>query len=327
MMSSWKENFPCNYRFFHLHLSRNGAFKICMVESHNKYCHNCSAELHGEYCSSCGQRDRNVNIPVKELASEFIGVIPAFDKRLKRTMTQLLFRPGLLTLEYLSGKRKQYISPFKLYFGISFLFFFLIALDDSETKYVTGKNAAQTGTISGSGSQDTIYAFVDGKKSNLRFTLVDSVKSEKLFGRDVAAGLGKMKENPQLFFDKLKEYRPKIIFLLLPIFASLLKLLYIRSNILYVRHLVFAFYFHAFVFLVLLCMDLLDLTDIRFLSSASVLLLIAIPVNLYLGMMKVYRQSWLKTLAKFSLLTAAYGASFLIAFVLAILSFVFILYF
>ena len=284
-------------------------------------------ELHGEYCSSCGQRDRDLNVPVKELASEVIETIPSFDKRMMRTVALLLFKPGVLTLEYLSGKRKQYASPFRLYFGISFLFFFLIALDDSDTKYVAGQNSGRTGPSEVTSSPDTIYAFVDGKKSNLRFTIVDSVRSEKMFGRDVAVGFRKLKDNPQLFFDKLKEYRPKIIFLLLPVFALLLKVLYIRSRILYIRHLVFAFYFHTFVFLVLLWMDLLGFTGVEFLSSSSVLFLFFIPVNLYFGMMKVYRQSWIKTLVKCLLLAAAYGASFLFAFIIAILSFVFLLYF
>lgn len=298
-----------------------------MVESSKKYCQNCGSALHGEYCSSCGQRDRDLNIPVKELVSEVIETIPSFDKRMIRTVTLLLFKPGVLTLEYLSGKRKQHISPFKLYFGISFLFFFLIALDDSDTKYVAGQHSGQAGSSEIEGSQDTIYAFVDGKKSNLRFTLVDSAKSEKLLGRDMTVALGKLKENPQLFFDKLKEYRPKIIFFLLPVFAVLLKILYVRSNILYVKHFIFAFYFHAFVFLILLWMDLIDFTGIEFLSTSSVLLIVFIPVNLYFGMMKVYRQSWIKTFVKFLLLTAAYGISFLVVFVVAILSFVYLLYF
>ncbi|MBI2430340.1 MAG: DUF3667 domain-containing protein, partial [Ignavibacteriales bacterium] len=271
--------------------------------------------------------DRDIDIPVKELASEFMEVIPSFDKRLMRTIRFLLLKPGLLTLEYLSGKRKQYISPFKLYFAISFLFFFLIALDDSDTKYVAGRNSNQGDTKDITDSKDTIYAFVDGKQSNLRFTLVDSAKSEKVFGHEVAVGLKRLKENPQLFFDKLKEYRPKIIFLLLPVFALLLKLLYVRSKILYIRHLVFAFYIHSFVFFILLCMNLLDLTGIKFLSSASTLLLLFLPANLYFGLQRVYGQTWMKTFIKFSLLTAAYGASFLFAFILAILFFVFVLYF
>ncbi|MEW5800435.1 MAG: DUF3667 domain-containing protein, partial [Bacteroidota bacterium] len=92
-----------------------------MAESITPYCQNCGAELHGEYCSSCGQRDRDFQVPVNELFHEFIEVIPVFDARLLRSLKPFLIKPGFLTLQYLSGKRRQYISPFKLYFFISFL--------------------------------------------------------------------------------------------------------------------------------------------------------------------------------------------------------------
>ncbi|MEW5799086.1 MAG: hypothetical protein AB1728_08775, partial [Bacteroidota bacterium] len=169
-------------------------------------------------------------------------------------------------------------------------------------------------------------AFVNGKQSGIKFTFVDSSKSEKLFGRRIAAGLNRMKANPQVFFDKLKEYRPKIIFLLLPVFALLLKLVYVRSKALYIKHLVFAFYFHAFVFFVLFCVDLMELSNIEILDSTSSLLLIAIPVHLYYGMKNVYQQSILKTVMKLFLVSTTYLLLFLIAFWIAMLTVLFTLY-
>lgn len=296
------------------------------MSDEQQYCQNCSAELHGEFCSNCGQRNKNFHVPIKELAHEFSDEFLSFDDRLLRSLKPFLLKPGFLTLEYLSGKRKQYISPFKLYFFISFLFFFLIALNDPDTTYVRSGNIVTNDSVKISSGMDTIYALVNGKKSGFKFTIADSVKSQKMFGRGFSSGLRKMKDNPQLFFDKMKEYRPKIIFVLLPVFALLLKMLYFRSKVLYVRHLVFAFYFHAFVFFILFFIDLLDLTGVEFLDSYSGVLLLAIPANLYFGMKRVYQQSSGKTLIKLSLLITSYTVTFFFAFFIAMFIFISVLY-
>ena len=296
------------------------------MDEEKRYCQNCDTELQGEFCSSCGQRDKELHLPVKDLASELIEVIPAFDERLLRSVKPFLFTPGFLTLEYLSGKRKRYISPFKLYFTVSFLFFFLIALNDSETKYVTADKAGLSDSIRSAVKNDTIIALVNGKQSGVKFTFVDSSKSVKLFGKSYAAALRKMKENPQLVFDKVKEYRPKIIFLLLPVFALLLKLLYVRSDSLYIRHLVFSFYFHAFVFFILFLTDLFDIIVGENYDSYSALFFIAIPLNLYYGMKRVYGQSRWKTLVKVFLLTTSYGVVFFFAFLISMLILIKMLY-
>ncbi len=291
-----------------------------------KYCQNCNAELHGEFCSSCGQRDKEIHLPVKELASELVEIIPSFDERLIRSIKPFLFKPGWLTMEYLSGKRRQYISPFKLYFFISFLFFFLIALNDPNTQYVNAKNLNSGDSVNVFANKDTIVALINGKQSGLKFTFVDSSKTSKLFGGEFSSRIKKMKENPQLIFDKIKEYRPKIIFLLLPIFALLLKLLYVRSKVLYIRHLVFAFYFHAFVFFILFLTDLFELVKGEFLDSYSSLLLIAIPLNLYFGMRRVYQQSRGKTMIKLFLLSVTYLITFFFTFLIAMLVLIKVLY-
>ncbi len=283
-------------------------------------CLNCGVALHGEYCSSCGQRDKNFHVPLKELAHEFGEEIFSFDERLLRSLTPFLLKPGFLTLEYLSGKRKRYISPFKLYFFLSFLFFFTSTLNDTNKKNISDKNIIATDSLKPSIGTDSIFASIKEEKSGLRFTVADSAKAEKVFGRSFINGLEKMKSNPQPFFDKIREHRPKVIFILLPVFALLLKLMYVRSKIFYSQHIVFAFYFHAFIFFILLITDLLELTGWSFLQSYADVLVLAIPINLYLGLKQVYRQSRGKTLTKFLLLVASYGIVFLVVILLATLT-------
>src|SRR5690606_20936583 len=45
--------------------------------------------------------------------------------RTPRTLWPLLAKPGYLTLEYLAGRRVRYVSPFRLFFFIAIVTFFV----------------------------------------------------------------------------------------------------------------------------------------------------------------------------------------------------------
>ena len=91
-------------------------------------CRNCGEALVGRFCSACGQEDAPLHRSVRELATEFLGENFSFDTRLWRTLRPLLLRPGLLTKEYLAGRRIRFVSPLKTYLIAALLFFGLLAL-------------------------------------------------------------------------------------------------------------------------------------------------------------------------------------------------------
>jgi hypothetical protein len=290
-----------------------------------RHCRNCSTELHGEYCSACGQKDTDINVPVKELASEFIEVLPSFDRRLLRSVKPLLFDPGFLTMEYLAGKRRQYLSPFKLYFFISFLFFLVSSFRDDSEQRQSALSAVAHDSSKITSTKDSAFVVVKQPNSSFTFSVKDSGEVESLFGPAMVTALRNMKANPGLMFDKIKEHRPKIIFVLLPFFALLLKLLYIRSGTLYIKHLVFSFNAHSFLFLVLLLTELIRMAHIPFADYATVPLYCTVPLNLFFGMRNVYGQSKGKTALKLFLLSTTYGVTFLLSISLA--AFIIILFF
>lgn len=267
-----------------------------------RFCKNCFAELHGEFCSSCGQRDKEVHVPVKDLATELMENIPAFDERLFRSMKLFITKPGVLTLEYLSGKRKKYLSPFKFYFFISLLFFFVNSFNISETKKNLRNDFLQSDSLTSVMNGDSSSVSIRSGSSGISFTIADTVRMQKLFGKSFIDGFKSGQNNPQLFFDKIREHLPKIVFLLLPVFALLLKLVYVRSNILYVQHLIFSFYFHSFIFLILLIDTLLEMTLPKGMQFYSNVLFLAIPVYLFIGLNNVYQQTRWKTTVKLLLL-------------------------
>ena len=107
----------------------------------------------------------------------------------------------------------------------------------------------------------------------------------------------------------LLEYAPHMVFLLLPLFALILKLLYIRRGRYYAEHFVFALHVHAFVFAVFTIVFILPWDAI---TAASVLW---IMLYVWLALRHVYRQGWVRTTVKWFVLGGTYFFFFLLGLV------------
>jgi len=106
-------------------------------------CRNCGEVLTGQYCAHCGQRSKVRIISLWELLKDLIGDLIEWDSRMWRTLRPLLFRPGLLTLEYLSGRRMHYTPPFRLYLMLSVVFFLMVSISsDSPLELHLGDGGA-----------------------------------------------------------------------------------------------------------------------------------------------------------------------------------------
>jgi hypothetical protein len=116
---------------------------------------------------------------------------------------------------------------------------------------------------------------------------------------------------------------PYLLFISLPIFALILKLLYIRRRqFYYVDHAIFSIHHYIFSFIILLAIFLLGAAKqnygVHWLRVAQVILIIVWPIYLYIAMLNFYKQGWFKTFIKFSLLNLLGSLSLLILFVVFI---------
>ncbi len=102
---------------------------------------------------------------------------------------------------------------------------------------------------------------------------------------------------------------PVVMFLMLPVFALLLKLIYLRRGWYYSEHLVFGLHTHALAFLVFTLVTLLSVlgAEAAWIGLLSAVCFIAIPVYFVLAQKRVYRQGWIKTLLKAWLLGSLYS--------------------
>ena len=93
-----------------------------------RLCLNCGNELQGAFCHRCGQRDQAKRLPLKALFHDVLHDIWHFDHKVLETLRLLVFKPGVLTLAYLEGRRSRYVPPFRLYIFVSFVLFFAFSL-------------------------------------------------------------------------------------------------------------------------------------------------------------------------------------------------------
>lgn len=135
--------------------------------------------------------------------------------------------------------------------------------------------------------------------------------------------LSRIQQEPELFVRAFFGAMPKALFVLVPVFALLLKLVYLRSGRQYLEHLVVALYSHSWLLLDILAIGVLDLLGdwlkphAAWAASAAgwigALLWLAMPAYLLLMQKRVYGQGWLKTLLKYLFLGSAYFSLVVIA--------------
>lgn len=262
-------------------------------------CRNCGAPVDGAYCSTCGQETKLRLPTLREFVREAAGRYVAFDGRFWRTVFALLVRPGFLTREYLAGRRRRYIRPARLYLFATLIFFAVTRLlvgpiDLFEVHPDTPEEAKYLSPDKGFNVQmgEDAFGSLELQKRWNRFNnLSRSDKAEQL-------GEGMLR------------YAPYALFVLLPAFALLLKLVYLgrgrrypRRPRLYGEHLVFAAYDHAFVFVAATIMLL-----ILGRTMAITIGLWIVGLYLLLSMRSVYGGSWAGLLLRAFVLFISYMA-------------------
>lgn len=295
-----------------------------------EHCANCGAALHGPYCHRCGQSARERIVPLRTLLTDLLSETLHFDTRFLRTLRRLLFRPGTLTREYVAGRRAGYVPPLRLFVFSMFVLLLLLgfastwALDDMQYTRQTVPPPADSDTSATAVDvqSDTLDAATGiGLPEAIRDTLRQTV--DRLRGQSTTRaqlqyallnGVLQTVERPDRFAQSFIGRLSGLAFLMLPAFALLLKLIYLRSGRLYVEHLIFGLHVHAALFVLLLLVALLNLTGVPELTSLAVWVgLVGPGVYLLLAMQRVYEQRWLLTLFKTVLLLSMYGFLLLLA--------------
>jgi len=311
-------------------------------------CHNCNTPLKGVYCYQCGQPKRSFIRFFPALVWDLLDSLFDLDSRLSRTLKPLLLQPGQLTNEYIAGRRFRYVAPLRLYLFVSLAFFISLRLlaggvqihnqaapatQASNPPDATLEAKAQAGNTAKSERGEDFKITVNDQPVNIdQYDPVANPVQIQWLNAEQRVALSHVlknmgmnlkyaaRENPRPLINQLLGVLPQTMFVLLPLFALLLKLTFAFQRRYYTEHLITALHSHAFLFLALLLLMLVvnganwigqHFVGLRgSVQVASSWLTVAIsvwmPTYLLLMQKRVYGQGWTMTVLKFVVLGQIY---------------------
>lgn len=319
---------------------------------HEHDCLNCGTDLQGKFCHNCGQENLQMKESFGHMLNHAVSDYFHFDHQFFHTLKPLLLKPGQLTIEYMAGRRAQYLHPVKMYIFISLVYFILlfkgdhniIKTDDqsktskSEIVDAVKKDIAKDSSLS-AGQKDKLSQTVnhvasdpDGIKVDRRHAPVTITKTG---GEDTDSTAAQynlsqsklpaakrdgffdhfFKERTLLYQQKygkeqamehfkedVKHNAPKVMFILLPLFALVLKIAFWKNRKYYVEHLIYSIHFHCFFFLfsgvVLIIQRILPESWHSVNDWLSLLLMIYTIYYIYRSLRVVYQRSRWRTISK-----------------------------
>jgi len=267
-------------------------------------CRNCGKIAAGNYCANCGQETSLALPSAARFLREAAGRYISLDGRFWRTMHRLLFRPGVLTVDYLAGKRRRYVRPGRLFVALSIAMFAVLRLSVTTPELVTMNGATgATGRL----------AVVEGDVDILGAVPPSAVMAPIRSRLEAFDRLSSQQKIEQVTTGMLR-YGPWAAIGLLPVFALLLRVVYAgrakqypRRPRLYAAHLVFGAHNHAFLFVAATLLVVIPSTAPR------VTLGVWMAIYALASMKTVYGGGWLGIALRAVVIAVVYLAFFAVA--------------
>ena len=186
-------------------------------------CVACGADLSGRYCSACGEPAAHHDYSLKHFAEEALETFAHVDGRVFSTFRSLITRPGLLAGNFLAGRRKSQMGPLQLFVVCNVIYFLIQPF----TVFATF-----TSTLGIQTSERPWHR------------MASAMVASKVAARQVPAA-----EYARHFDEAAHLQGKSLVILMVPLFTLGSWVLYRGKRRFYAEHLVFAFYFFAFVML------------------------------------------------------------------------------
>jgi ribosomal protein L32 len=307
------------------------------------HCENCGEPLVGHYCAKCGQPAIDYRRSFRHVILDILDSFLNWDSKFVASIGLLLTTPWRLTNEFLSGKRVRHVNPLRLYLLASILFFFVVNywtkdIRVDSNRQLSPKDRAELNadlnkedlppearaaienalrgaspapspatsappqstpaaqSTPGAEPEPTQPAFFQSGKPTTPFEKWIEAKAKEKFGEH-GTKFG-------IFIHTLISNLPYMMLCCIPLFALVLKMLYIRRKIFYIDHLVYALHIHAFVYLATMLLVLATIGLSRSVPGALGGWIIAVlwttfAVQIFLSIRRVYRQNWFVSIFKF----------------------------
>ncbi len=265
-----------------------------------KRCRNCGYDLSSlplaKYCPECGQEADASPPTFSEFIKHFFGNYIAVKGSLVQTLWRLISRPGALTRDYLDGRKRAYMLPLRLYLTVSVVCFLIFGIMVN-----LGVNAAGAQVSSEDLKKGAEIQFGEGSTIRFKGNTAECEGVSNWLCERAKLKFATPEARKALITslpDRMVRYWAYAMFALVPLFAALIKLAYVRRKMTYGSHVVFALHLHTFWLLAVL------LTLVH--DAFSLIAAFAIPIYAVLAMRRVYGGGWVKTVAKAFVISLAY---------------------
>ena len=255
---------------------------------HDKTCLNCRHVVEIRFCPNCGQENTDTRKTFHHLFIHFFEDLTHYENSFWKTIKHLLFWPGKLTIEYLSGRRLSYLAPVRLYIFISFLTFLLIGLlqhpDGSDRNVAKDNNTIvlapivlkqqDSATVNGKVVHGIPRKYRSGGYGLAMYNSqreLDSVQQSLPAGKrltgfryNVAKFFAHIHENLKgkdfapRFREAFMHNMPKALFLYMPLFAFWLWLFHGKKRFYYFDHGIFTLHYFSFMLLTFSAVEVIN---------------------------------------------------------------------
>jgi hypothetical protein len=268
-------------------------------------CPTCGEMLVGDYCHACGEkRPEARDLTVRHFVEDAAKELTSLDSKLYHTLRALLFRPGLLTLEWIAGRRGRYLKPLNLCLALFAVQIFA---------YTATKQA----------SMFNVAMIVENER---QMSEQMHLPNGGVYGRLFARASARKGESVESLEDAVNEKWQRNVSLLQPaqifILAVLLQILYIFSRRYFVEHLVFSMHFLAFTTLTTTLMwpvyFFLGIAPTRYNMLVAVSKFLLDIFYMFIALRAVYNGSHAFAVLRAFVLFVGYFATYIFVFLLAL---------
>lgn len=91
-------------------------YEVKPLSNEQHTCATCGTQFTGNYCPRCGQSSIVGRFSFKKATLLFLDVWGLGNRGMFRSIRDLMFRPGYMIRDYLSGMQSAYFPPFKMFF-------------------------------------------------------------------------------------------------------------------------------------------------------------------------------------------------------------------
>lgn len=190
-------------------------------------------------------------------------------------------------------------------------------IDEKKDKVIDNQNEVEKGPNKWfrPTTKDTSFSQYLANQQKLPKDKQDNIL-EKIWNHKVYSYTGKYgSQAREMFVEDIQHNTPKMMFLLLPLFALILRVAFWKNRRYYVEYLIYSFHFHCFLFLFLGILILIAWPFPVAWGVADALNFIAflyVTWYVYKSLRIVYQRSWFRTITKMIGMSVMYFCSFVL---------------